>query len=119
MWRRLLRCSQMESCEFYTTKRVPPTRFGKSPDDENSKGTSDLYEVRIIDNDRNTYQEVIEISMMALGVSQEHGFAIAWEVDHRGSCVVAHAPLETAEAIAGVIRIIGIEVQVNPIRREA
>jgi len=71
--------------------------------------------VRIIDNDHNTYQEVIEITMLALDIIEEDAYAIAWEVDHRGSCVVAHAPKEAAEAIASVIRVIGIEVNVNRI----
>ena len=78
-----------------------------------------LYEVRIIDNDHNTYQEVMQITMLALGVEHEQAFAIAWEVDHLGSCVVAHAPKEEAEEMAGLIRTIGIEVQVNPINHTA
>jgi ATP-dependent Clp protease adapter protein ClpS len=53
--------------------------------------------------------------MLALGISEQEAYAAAWEVDHKGSCVVAHAPRETAEVIAGVIRIIGIEVRVDPI----
>ena len=44
---------------------------------------SELYEVRIIDNDYNTYQQVMDISMLALAVSEDEAFAIAWEVDHR------------------------------------
>lgn len=71
--------------------------------------------MRIFDNDYNTYQEVMEITMMALQVSEQEAYAIAWEVDHKGSCVVAHGPENDAEAIASVIRIIGIEVQVNPV----
>jgi len=114
-----LPCSQMEGFECYTSRRVSPIRLGADPDDGRSQDSSDLYEVRIIDNDHNTYQEVIEISMIALGVSQEEAFAIAWEVDHRGSCAVARAPRETAEAVADVIRIIGIEVQVNRIKSDA
>jgi ATP-dependent Clp protease adapter protein ClpS len=77
----------------------------------------ELYEVRIINNDYNTYGEVIEITMLALGITQEQGFAVAWEVDHNGSCVVAHAPREEAERLASVIRLIGIEVQVNPVKQ--
>ncbi|MBI5571993.1 MAG: ATP-dependent Clp protease adaptor ClpS [Desulfomonile tiedjei] len=112
-------CSQMEGFECYTTRRVSPIRLGGEPDDERSRDTRDLYEVRIIDNDHNTYQEVIEISMIALGVSEEEAFAIAWEVDHSGSCAVARAPRDTAEAVADVIRMIGIEVQVNRMGGEA
>jgi len=68
-----------------------------------------------MDNDHNTYWEVMQITMLALGLTEDQAFAVAWEVDHAGSCVVAQAPLEEAEALARVIRMIGIEVQVNPV----
>jgi ATP-dependent Clp protease adapter protein ClpS len=83
--------------------------------DKGVKDNDALYEVKIIDNDFNTYGEVMQITMSALGISEELAFAVAWEVDHAGFCVVAHAPHEEAQAIASVIRTIGIEVQVNPI----
>jgi ATP-dependent Clp protease adapter protein ClpS len=85
----------------------------KDSDGEGSHESSELYEVRIIDNDYNTYQQVMDVSMLALDVSEEEAFAIAWEVDHKGFCVVAQGPYEEAEAVAGMIRTIGIEVQVN------
>ena len=82
-------------------------------DGEGSDELSELYEVRIIDNDYNTYQQVMDVSMLALGVREDEAFAIAWEVDHKGFCVVAQGPYNEAEAIAKTIRAIGIEVQVN------
>ncbi len=85
-----------------------------APHDDSSDDLQ-LYEVRVMDNDYNTYQEVMDITMLALGLDAEQAFSVAWEVDHRGFCVVAHAPWEEAEALANVIRTIGIEVQVNPI----
>ncbi len=88
---------------------------GADPDDPDFEGHEDLHEIRIIDNDYNTYEEVMQITMFALGVDEDAAFAIAWEVDHRGSCVVAQAPRDEAEAIAKIIRTIGIEVQVNPV----
>ncbi len=99
----------------YTGRRFNPIRIKPKSRDEESPDDEQLYEVRIIDNDYNTYQEVIEITMVALEISEQEAYAVAWEVDHKGSCVVAHAPEQDAEAIAGIIRIIGIEVQVNPI----
>ena len=71
-----------------------------------------LYQVKIIDNDYNTYQEVILICMVALGCDYQEGYNIAYTVDHEGSCIVAYAPYTEAEEIAQVIRTIGIEVQV-------
>jgi len=101
---------------LYTSKRVDPIRVGdRSENDGPDPGADDVYEVRIIDNDHNTYGEVMEITMMALGIGEEQAFAIAWEVDHRGSCVVAEGRHDEAEAVARVIRTIGIEVQVNRI----
>jgi ATP-dependent Clp protease adapter protein ClpS len=85
----------------------------KDSDGEGSDESSELYEVRIIDNDYNTYQQVMDVSMLALDVSEDEAFAIAWEVDHQGYCVVAQGPYEAAEAVADIIRFIGIEVQVN------
>jgi ATP-dependent Clp protease adapter protein ClpS len=104
---------------FYTGRRLPHVSIPSRSGEDDSKDAEALYEVRIIDNDHNTYQEVMQIAMLALGVQQEQAFAIAWEVDHLGSCVVAHAPKEEAEEMAGLIRTIGIEVQVNPINHTA
>ncbi len=101
---------------MYTGKWFTSLRIDSRPPDEDRSPQDDkLFEVRIIDNDYNTYQEVMDIAMLALQVSEQEAYAIAWEVDHRGACVVAHGPERDAEAIASVIRIIGIEVQVNPV----
>lgn len=101
---------------LYTSSRFAAIRFtGEQQRDEPPEAAGPLHEVRIIDNDFNTYQEVMEITMMALGMDEETAFAVAWEVDHYGSCVVALASQGEAEAIANVIRLIGIEVQVNPL----
>ena len=101
--------------ECYTIRRFPPVGVGPRPPEDESKDSEDLYEVRIMDNDHNTYGEVMQITMQALDISEEMAFAIAWEVDHTGSCAVAQGPYADAEAIAQIIRTIGIEVQVNPI----
>jgi ATP-dependent Clp protease adapter protein ClpS len=99
----------------YTENRFPlaNSKNGRPSDEE--EGDNRLYEVRVIDNDHNTYQQVMDVTMMALGIDEGQAFAVAWEVDHRGYCVVARGPLDEANAIAHVIRTIGIEVQVNPI----
>lgn len=102
---------------FYKARRFDPIAPNINREDRDTGEHDDLHEVRVIDNDYNTYQEVMEIAMLALGVDEQEAFAIAWEVDHRGSCVVAEAPHEEAEATANVIRTIGIEVQVNPVAR--
>ncbi len=101
---------------FYTGRRLPCVNISGSKEDDRPDAEA-LYEVRIIDNDYNTYEQVMQVTMLALGIREEQAFVIAWEVDHLGSCVVAHAPKEEAEEIAGLIRTIGIEVQVNPLNQ--
>ena len=36
----------------------------------------------------------MDVSMLALGVGDDEAFAIAWEVDHKGYCVVAQDPYD-------------------------
>ncbi len=107
----------MDICEFYTERRVPNVNIGNRGDGKDPADDKDLYEVRIIDNDHNTYQEVMEVTMLALGIDEEQAFAVAWEVDHLGSCAVAHGPYDAAQTMANLIKTIGIEVQVNPVNR--
>lgn len=102
---------------LYTGRRFCPVTLGREQDKDRRSDEKELYEVRIIDNDHNTYEEVIRVSMVALGINEAQAFAVAWEVDHYGSCVVACGPYEEAETVANVIRTIGIEVQVNPAGR--
>ena len=67
-----------------------------------------------MDNDHNTYDEVISICMQALGVDYLHAYRIALAVDNNGEAEVAQASRSEADQIAGVIRTIGIEVRVLP-----
>jgi len=97
----------------YTGRRFPPLVLPAPESDDDGPDDSELYEVRIMDNDFNTYGEVMEIVMLTLNISAKEAFAVAWEVDHMGSCAVAHAPREEAETIASMIRTIGIEVRVD------
>jgi ATP-dependent Clp protease adapter protein ClpS len=99
----------------YTSRQFDPVRIGSEPSARDSEDSAELYEVRIMDNDHNTYQQVMDITMLALDFGEDEAYAVAWEVDHRGSCVVAVGPFEQADSIATVIRTIGIEVRVDPI----
>ena len=74
-----------------------------------------IFKVIIIDNDTNTYQQVIESCMEALNITYEEAFKIALAVDHNGMAEIAHAPYEEAENIAAIVRSIGIEVRVLPV----
>lgn len=73
----------------------------------------EMFRVVIIDNDYNTYEEVISICIQALGVSYEDAFKIALAVDHNGRAEVVSAPRPEADRIAAIIRTIGIEVLVE------
>lgn len=77
------------------------------------------YRVIIVDNDTNTYEEVIRVCMLALGIDYEDGYQIALAVDHNGYCAVYEGPEPEATEIADVIRMIGIEVRVIPAAADA
>jgi ATP-dependent Clp protease adaptor protein ClpS len=100
---------------FYTGRRFSPIVVSRGSDKDPRAEDKGIYEVRIMDNDYNTYDQVIRICMAALNINEAQAFVVAWEVDHYGSCAVAQGPYEEAESLAALIRTIGIEVQVNPV----
>lgn len=73
-----------------------------------------LFRVTILDNNVNTYEQVIEVCMRALGITYDEGFEIALAVDNNGRADVFEGAREQADAVASVIRTIGIEVLVSP-----
>ena len=73
-----------------------------------------LYDVIIIDNPVNTYDEVIVVIVEAIACTYDHAFQLALEVDRTGAACVATVELTEARRIAGIIRRIGIEVRVEP-----
>ena len=70
--------------------------------------------MRIIDNDVNTYAEVIDVCLQALPVTAEEAFRMATTVDQEGSCVVCVCSQSEADRTSEIIRAIGIEVRVEP-----
>lgn len=74
-----------------------------------------LYKVLILDNDTNTYEEVISVCMKALGVTFDEAFQIALAVDNNGEAEVFRGSESEADEIARIIRRIGIEVKVIPL----
>jgi len=71
------------------------------------------YVVIVHNNDYNTFDEVIYILMKAVpGMTLERAVALTYEVHETGSAVPYRGPKETAEAVAEVIRTIGIKVTV-------
>lgn len=102
----------MESYHCYV-RRAPEGDLPPTVDDCEESGKSALYVVLVIDNDYNTYDEVINICSLALGIDSVEAYRIAWEIDHLGSCSVAKASFDEAGRIAEIIRSIGIEVEVK------
>lgn len=93
--------------------RENPTRRASDPSME--KSPAPLYRVIIHDNDTNTYQQVIDICMIALGVSFQEAYTIALAIDHNGRAEVLHAEEGEARRVAKIIGSIGIDVTVEPV----
>jgi ATP-dependent Clp protease adaptor protein ClpS len=73
------------------------------------------YKVVVHNNDYNTFEEVIHILVKAVpGMSAERAASLANEIHTTGAAVPYVGPKEHAEAVAGVIRTIGIKVTVEP-----
>src|SRR5918911_1544567 len=73
------------------------------------------YKVVVHNNDYNTFEEVIRILVRAVpGMTRERATALAFEIDQTGAAVPYVGPKEHAEAVATVIRTIGIRVTVEP-----
>lgn len=69
--------------------------------------------VIVYDNDRNTFEEVIDVLLRATGCSLHEAQMETWEVHHLGKSVVHHAAADECERVAAVIRTIGIRVEVR------
>jgi ATP-dependent Clp protease adapter protein ClpS len=70
------------------------------------------YLVIVYDNDKNTWDEVTTILQKATGCTLEEAEIETWEVDNLGKSVVHHGGQEECNTAAGVIRTIGIRVEV-------
>ena len=68
--------------------------------------------VVVFNNDHNTYDEVIDVLMLATDCTLDEAEIETWEIDHLGKSVVHHGDAEVCESVAEVIRRIGIRVEV-------
>jgi len=73
----------------------------------------DGYVVIVYNNEHNTFDEVIGILMRATGCTLEEAEIETWEVHHLGKAVVHHGSQAECDRAAGVIRSIGIVVEVR------
>jgi ATP-dependent Clp protease adapter protein ClpS len=68
--------------------------------------------VIVYDNDKNTWDEVTMILQKATSCTLEEAEIETWEVDNLGKSVVHHGGQEECNRAAGIIRTIGIRVEV-------
>lgn len=69
--------------------------------------------VIVYDNDKNTFEEVIEILMIATQCTVEEAEIETWEVHHLGKSVVHLGAEDECNRVADVIRTIGLRVDVR------
>ena len=69
--------------------------------------------VVVFNNETNTWDEVVMILMIATHCTLEEAEIETWEIDRLGKSVVHCADQDECEAVAAVIRQIGIQVEVK------
>jgi ATP-dependent Clp protease adaptor protein ClpS len=74
--------------------------------------TGNGYIVIVYDNDKNTVDQVLSILMQATACTLEEAEIETWEVHNLGKSVVHHGGQEECQRVAGIIRTIGIRVEV-------
>lgn len=82
----------------------------RTSDDDTTHG--DGFIVVVYDNDHNTFEQVASILQKATGCTQEEASIETWEVHHLGKSVVHHGGRPECERVAGIVRTIGIRVEV-------
>jgi ATP-dependent Clp protease adapter protein ClpS len=110
--------TQENSMTFEGTTITTPERPAISlPDQDEEIADSNIgggsgFLVIVYDNDKNTWDQVVGILQKATGCTLEEAEIETWEVDNLGKSVVHHAGQEECERAAGIIRTIGIRVEV-------
>ena len=87
---------------------VLPDREEVNREDQGGSG----WIVIVYDNDVNTWQQVVGILQKATACTQEEAEIETWEIDNLGKSVVHHGGQEECNRAAGIIRTIGIRVEV-------
>ena len=81
-------------------------------DEPTDRGGAEGWIVIVYDNDKNTWDQVVNILIRATACTAEEAHIETWEVDNLGKSVVHHGSQEECERAAGIIRTIGIRVEV-------
>lgn len=69
--------------------------------------------VTVFDNDTNSIDEVVSILILATRCSTDEAVMETWEIHNLGKSVVHHASEAECNAVAGIISVIGIHVEVS------
>jgi hypothetical protein len=69
--------------------------------------------VTVYNNEHNTYEEVMNILILATGCDHDEAYLETWEIDHLGCSVVHHGKEDTCRKVAEVIAKIGIRTEVS------
>lgn len=87
----------------------------QDPELETSDGSSSQGEwaVTVFNNEKNTWDEVMDILMLATACTEEEAYIETWEIDKLGKSTVHYAAREECEQVAEIIAQIGIEVKVS------
>ena len=72
----------------------------------------DRWMVTVFNNEHNTYDEVIEILLLATNCSEHEAYIETWEIDHLGKSSVHFADEMECRDVASIIARIGIKVEV-------
>lgn len=110
------RVSMYSNCVLRAMATIAPERPTITrpdvEDQDTTRGGSQGWIVIVYDNDFNTWQEVVGVLRRATGCSEEEANIETWEVDNLGKSVVHHGSREECTRAAGIIRTIGIRVEV-------
>ncbi len=80
--------------------------------DDRAVDSTSHWIVVVYDNDFNTVDQVIRILVAATRCSLTEAEIETWEIHHLGKSVVHHGDRSECERAAGIIRTIGIRVEV-------
>ena len=85
-----------------------------SIDESHSTGSEGEWIVTVYNNETNTWDEVMNILMLATNCDEEEAWIETWEVDNLGASVVHHADQDECVRVSRIIAQIGIRVEAPP-----
>jgi hypothetical protein len=92
---------------------APGTIERPTHSEEIREGFDSGWVVTVYNNEHNTYEEVMNILILATGCDHEEAYLETWEIDHLGCSVVHHGKEDNCRKVAEVIAKIGIRVEVS------